>query len=529
MEKSLKHRLRGLVSKATLKTIAYNTNHIKNSNNQSLTIHDLFGIDDVQPESGYLVSGSTVIVTDEVVSGLNSDQTALVHALASYLNGDHDIPFFTVQGGGGTGKSYSIYRILSLLDPSTVSAATPSHAAKNVLQDFLGDTFAVRTIASLLGKKTSYNSEGKQILVPNRKVIHPPIIESKVVIIDECSMVDDATAAELIIYCDAIDAKLIVMGDYAQLPPVGQHTDSLFFENIGAELLETMRFKGDILNLTTGIRESIDIIRNDGIANKHVLNRVTNREGAIGDDGSGYVFYQDTKRFLISALAKFKLNKDKNFVRIIAFRNKTILKLNKSIRLGLYGTDAHEFEEGEILICNGGYVEKETRINEAGNTVEVITNKVYNGKVVVVRKVKSVVMELNGIHFDAYNLYYDDKSKPVPVLAESSKEKFEEVRKELVARAYKREIAWDQVEAFENHFARFDYAYAVNTHKVQGNTIRHVYILEDDILDVRPTTTKEKLQAIYVGVSRASFRVYVGNENFVPINKNVNLEHFKLI
>jgi hypothetical protein len=50
-------------------------------------------------------------------------------------------------------------------------------------------------------------------------------------------------------------------------------------------------------------------------------------------------------------------------------------------------------------------------------------------------------------------------------------------------------------------FAYFNYSYAASIHKAQGSTINHVFIIEDDILEVKLTTTKEKLQSINVGIS----------------------------
>jgi hypothetical protein len=55
-------------------------------------------------------------------------------------------------------------------------------------------------------------------------------------------------------------------------------------------------------------------------------------------------------------------------------------------------------------------------------------------------------------------------------------------------------------------------------HKAQGSTINHVFIIEDDILEVKLTTTKEKLQSINVGISRASTayiynKIYKDNSN----------------
>jgi hypothetical protein len=67
-------------------------------------------------------------------------------------------------------------------------------------------------------------------------------------------------------------------------------------------------------------------------------------------------------------------------------------------------------------------------------------------------------------------------------------------------------------------FAYFNYSYAASIHKAQGSTINHVFIIEDDILEVKLTTTKEKLQSINVGISRAfteliSIIRYVDNSN----------------
>jgi ATP-dependent exoDNAse (exonuclease V) alpha subunit len=69
-------------------------------------------------------------------------------------------------------------------------------------------------------------------------------------------------------------------------------------------------------------------------------------------------------------------------------------------------------------------------------------------------------------------------------------------------------------------FAYFNYSYAASIHKAQGSTINHVFIIEDDILEVKLTTTKEKLQSINVGISRASYRAYIYNKIYKVDNSN---------
>jgi hypothetical protein len=70
-------------------------------------------------------------------------------------------------------------------------------------------------------------------------------------------------------------------------------------------------------------------------------------------------------------------------------------------------------------------------------------------------------------------------------------------------------------------FAYFNYSYAASIHKAQS-TINHVFIIEDDILEVKLTTTKEKLQSINVGISRASYRAYIYNKIYKVDNSNLD-------
>jgi hypothetical protein len=88
---------------------------------------------------------------------------------------------------------------------------------------FLGPRYKVTTIAGLL--KVTYNDQGDQILVRINKYVPP--INFYQILIDEGSMVNDETAKELIGYVKEGNKALIVLGDYCQLPPVNQETDSI--------------------------------------------------------------------------------------------------------------------------------------------------------------------------------------------------------------------------------------------------------------------------------------------------------------
>lgn len=453
------------------------------------------------------------------LEGLNSEQTQMVTDIANYLKGKASIPFFLVQGGGGTGKSYSINRALHGIDPKFIIAAAPSHFAKNVLQDFLGEGYKVTTIAALLGKKVTYNDNGDQILVRINKMAPPPIQSYQIILIDEGSMVSDDTAEEIMQYVRDGNKALIILGDYCQLPPVNQETDSVFFNAISAELTIPMRFQGPLFYLTELVRREIIKIRNGLVPSLNVLNMETNRVSQLDETGSGYIFLNNMPLLLKAAIKRFQKGKGTDYVRLLAYRNKTIEKLNVHIRIGLYGEKPSQFEVGELLINNGGFSIKKA----SGKEQPLITN----GELF---KVESVFEIIGPYEIPCVVLTFENAPLDGDIIAVATKgeDLYNNTLKRLTGLAKEHSHLWRDVFAFKESFAYFNYSYAASIHKAQGSSIKHVFIIEDDILEVKLTTTKEKLQSIYVGISRASYRAYIYNKLFKVDNSDFDKDCLKM-
>jgi hypothetical protein len=62
------------------------------------------------------------------------------------------------------------------------------------------------------------------------------------------------------------------------------------------------------------------------------------RVSQLDETGSGYIFLNNMPLLLKAAIRRFK--KGKGYVRLLAYRNKTIEKLNVHIRIGLYGENS---------------------------------------------------------------------------------------------------------------------------------------------------------------------------------------------
>jgi hypothetical protein len=87
-------------------------------------------------------------------------------------------------------------------------------------------------------------------------------------------------------------------------------------------------------------------------------------------------------------------------------------------------------------------------------------------------------------------------------VATEGEDRYSNTLKDLPALKRKHTVVERRI-CIQRVFAYFNYSYAASIHKAQGSTINHVFIIEDDILEVKLTTTKEKLQSINVGISRA--------------------------
>jgi hypothetical protein len=62
----------------------------------------------------------------------------------------------------------------------------------------------------------------------------------------------------------------------------------------------------------------------------------TNRVSQLDETGSGYIFLNNMP-LLLKPLSADSKGKGTGYVRLLAYRNKTIEKLNVHIRIGLYG------------------------------------------------------------------------------------------------------------------------------------------------------------------------------------------------
>ena len=467
---------------------------------------------------------------------LTPDQQVAVDSIIEFLDSDvYNVPF-TLSGAAGTGKTFSIKAALK--GRSNVVGATISHSAKDVLKSSLDGIADCTTLAQLLGLKQKIDDNGQISFVPSKSnsfyggrelLIH----SAMVLLIDECSMIDDETF-HIIMSMKRADCKVIFLGDVYQLPPIKGTDDSITFEYVGAELYKPVRYTGPIADLGNIFRAEIDKVNAGSPSSAHLINLWQtdmgnhSRVSKVNEDGSGYIFVNDISKLVDIAVDVFKEAESSEDMRFIAYKNASTDKINHVTRAHIYlGGDLEgelpQFMPGELVICDGGYTIK-TYDEQSGTRIHSV---IYNNQTFTVVSAMDIpegpggYMTRDGreIKIPAISLKLD----PAPKLPEGhsvhaldwekGRYSYFDKHNELKRYALGDSKQWPRYYDYKTKWAWFDYGYAITSHRSQGRTFKDVIVFENDIIGLKNTPLKQKLQSLYVACTRASRRVYIYNKN----------------
>jgi hypothetical protein len=457
------------------------------------------------------------------MDNLTEDQKIAINSVLNFLNSNDEI--FTLSGIGGAGKTFAIKEALK--SQSNVVAATVSHSAKFVLQESLkGTRVECYTIAQLLGLKQFIDEDGEITFKPSLYSRgNLPINFANLLLIDECSMIDEETY-NMIKMMKNPGTKIIFLGDKFQLAPINGVKESPSFNYIKAELTKPIRYTGPILDLGSRIREEQKKLMDGLPCTKHIINewmtselQYEYRTSMVNEEGSGFIFLNDIEKAIEIAVNAFKNSEDPDDMRLIAYRNSTIKKVNSAIRTELYCNDNEgegnlsQFMPGEIVICNGGYSVEVTNVDGSIK----FHPSIFNNQTFRVNKTH----EING-PFNVPCLSMDLIPNPprpngshVYVLDyEKGRYSYYEKINALKREAKEDGKQWPRYYAFKERFAEFDYGYSSSAHKSQGRTFKDVIVFERDIFDVTKNSLLNKMQAFYVACTRAKRRVYIFNSKY---------------
>jgi len=444
------------------------------------------------------------------------DQSDAMKKLAAYICDNNNDVIFLMRGYAGTGKTSvisSVVKTLDLLRMKSVLMAPTGRAAKVLASYSSRQAFTIHK--KIYRQKSSKDGFGSFSLNKN---LH----KDTFFIVDEASMVANSSGDsslfgsgklldDLIEFVySGIDCKLILVGDTAQLPPVGASVSPA----LDTDTLGTFGFGLISCELKQVVRQS----ETSGILMNATRIRLQVAESNLDHPSIDCINFKDTVRItgeeLIDEISTAYGTCGLEGTIIVVNSNKQANRYNQGIRNRIFFRE-EEISTGDmVMVVKNNY----TLIDEE----EEGPGFIANGDIAEVRKIKGYE-ERYGFRFANMVLKFPDYDLEVeskvlmdvlhldtPALpAEKNKELFQNVLADYVSIKTRRK----KFEAVKNNpyfnALQIKFAYAVTCHKAQGGQWERVFI--DQGMFNRNEITIDYLRWFYTAITRSTKKVYLVN------------------
>jgi exodeoxyribonuclease-5 len=443
------------------------------------------------------------------------DQSECMQLLAKFMAENTNDVIFLMTGYAGTGKTSviaSMVGTLTTLRQKSVLLAPTGRAAK-VLRSYTGKE-AYTIHRKIYRQKSATDGVGKFVLDRN---LH----RETFFIVDEASMIPDESSDgslfgsgrlldDLLEYVyTGTDCKLILVGDVAQLPPVGSIVSPALDESV----LRATGFALETFELRQVIRQS----EGSGILMNATAVRQQVSDGDLSIPELVLRGYNDIERLggndLIERLAESYDRCGTDGAIVVVNSNNLANRYNQGIRNRVFFRE-EEISTGDIIMVvkNNYYWLKD----------EEKASFIANGDIAEVRRIRRFE-ENYGMRFAEMTLWFRDTELEIeakvmldtlmmstPSLSpEKSRELYFAVLADHPGIKSKRK----QYEAVRDdpyyNALQIKFAYAVTCHKSQGGQWERVFI--DQGMFNRQEPTIDYLRWFYTALTRATDKVYLVN------------------
>jgi exodeoxyribonuclease-5 len=447
-----------------------------------------------------------------------ASQEKLIELLSAYIFSNEQDEIMLIKGYAGTGKTTMLYALTQALVSfkiKTVLLAPTGRAAKVLAGYTQMSAFTIHK--KIYRQKSSSDGFGMFVLDKN---LH----KNTYFIIDEASMISNESSENSVFGSGKVlddlleyiysgeNCRLILVGDTAQLPPVGLNIspalDISFLEYCGfsvkmVELTEVVRQSegSGILKNATNIREKIT----EGLSVSGFFKVSTESYGDV-EKISGAELIES----ISSSYDKYGLFE----TTVVTRSNKRANLYNKGIRGSILYRE-NEIENGDILMVvknNYFWADDEMKLDfiANGDIAEVV--KIYRYEELYGFRFANICLRF----IDYEDVEFDCKIFLDTLSIETASFSYEENRKlyTAVAEDYteirNKQERWKKIK--ENPYfnaLQVKFAYALTCHKAQGGQWKAVYIdhgfVNEDMLDV------EFYRWLYTAFTRPTEKLFLVN------------------
>lgn len=455
-------------------------------------------------------------IGDEFPFEPTNEQCGLMQKLSHFIHPDNKDEVFILRGYAGTGKTTmlgALTRALKKMKRKTILMAPTGRAAKVLQQKTRKSAFTIHKIiyAPAVDKKgvthfklKANKGKGTIYIVDEASMIHDKALETS-------GFSGNHVLEDLVSFMLKGQAcKIILVGDPAQLPPVGLDSSpaldatyirqSYFLDVVEFELQEVQRqaqHSGILFNATS------------------LRNRI--QEGLIGEPSFENARFEDFIPHFEGSELEYALQQSYDYngvdqTVILCRSNKRANMYNQRIREHFFGRDTVLTKSDQLMIVKNNYFWLKPD-SEAGFLA--------NGDLVQVEKVNNM-HEAYGFQFADVKLrlldYPDMDSLEVKVLldtldSESSglsyenyKLLFERIIAEYDLRSFRKKVEKVKQDPYYNAL-QIKFAYALTGHKAQGGQWKEVFVEQAVYTEDRMDLSYYKW--LYTSFTRASEKLHL--------------------
>ena len=451
-------------------------------------------------------------------------QDALFRKVADFVSSD-DSDILGVNGYAGTGKTTAVASVISVMKEFQTKCVlmAPTGRAAKVLSSYAGQP--AFTIHKHIYRQKSVGGDGfGQFTLSPNKDRHTLFVVDEVSLIGIDAGQQQSTAAfgtgnlleDLVSFVrSGVECKVILIGDSAQLPPVGLDASPALMKDYMAML-------GGVqwCELSTVVRQQ----KESGILHNATLIRQLQSELEYGpgvmdlcDLGLEIDGFDDVERIsggeLIEKISDAYSEYGEDETVILCRSNKRAIKYNMGIRSTVQFKEERLVRDDKLMIVKNCY-----QFLEGVEGMDYIAN----GDIAKLRKI-SKFEERYGLHFAQARISfpdYDDQeivakvildtleSESAALTYEQSNALYQGVNEDYAHLTSKKE-RYEAVREDKYYNAlQLKYANAITCHKSQGGQWRCVFI---DNAFWQEELTVDDLKWLYTAITRATDKVYLVN------------------
>ncbi len=383
---------------------------------------------------------------------LTDDQKNASDRILKWFSSENKIPFVTLGGYAGTGKTTLVSHIKTQIENSKdtkVSFGFCSYTGKasQNLKNKLTQAKVLKskdTISTIHGLIYKPIENGKGVIVGwDRK----EEIDVDLIIVDEASMIDQEIWNDLL----SFHKPIIAIGDHGQLPPI----------KAGFNLMQKPMLKLEVIH-----RQAQD----NPIIHVSKLARETGKIPAM-EFGKNIIKYsKDDINF--GEASRELLETYNSETLILCGYNVTRIKVNQFVRAALGFEDANP-QPGDRVICLRNNIKK----------------GVFNGMLGTIVNIK-----------DNNSEWYDTEI----IMDENTKPYFGKIYAPQFGAKEQVNFTQDRIKAKEGDL--FDFGYALTVHKAQGSQAKRVILFEERFSKMDDDQWRRWL---YTGVTRAQEELFL--------------------